>query len=86
MCPNRRDFLKMAGMTAFGSVALNKCRSPKSELEEDPFASLKNMTADIKPFEKSDFENRHNQAHSLMRREEVGIELFQEIHRQPGRG
>ncbi len=73
MCPNRRDFLKMAGMTAFGSVALNKCRSPKSELEEDPFASLKNMTADIKPFEKSDFENRHNQARSLMRKEGIDV-------------
>lgn len=67
----RRDFLKMAGMAAVGSVALSSCQSQKSAIEEDPFSGLTSMTGDIKPIEKKDYENRHNKARSLMKKEGI---------------
>jgi len=71
MSTNRRDFLKIAGMAAFGSVALSGCQAPKSDIGEDPFAGLTSMTGDIKPIVKEDYENRHNRARSLMKKEGI---------------
>ncbi len=71
MSTHRRDFLKWAGVAAFGSVALSRCQAPTSEVSQDFLAGLTSMTGDIQPIQKLDFANRHNRARSLMRREGI---------------
>ena len=71
MSTDRRDFIKWAGVAAFGSVALSRCQAPTSEVSQEPFAGLTSMTGDIQPIQKLDFANRHNRARSIMRREGI---------------
>lgn len=73
MRTNRRDFIKMAGMSAFGTMALNSCQEQKPDTAQDPFADLTSMTDDIKPIDKLDFENRHNRARSLMQKQGIDV-------------
>lgn len=71
MSTHRRDFLKWAGVAAFGSVALSRCQAPTPEVSQDFLAGLTTMTDDIQPIQKLDFANRHNRARSLMRKEGI---------------
>ena len=68
---SRRNFLKMAGIAAAGSVAMSSCQSQKSAIKEDPFSGLTSMTEGIEPIEKKDYADRHNQARTLMKKEGI---------------